>query len=110
MNHRDKRAGSPHRFVSRVELREVLGKTEMDEQRLPELIEKVLVDSLYYPPPQLLPQESLYPGAVPNDFATWVASMLRIDCSASVRSLGRNGRSSHKPCRLNARSFEPQWM
>jgi hypothetical protein len=48
MNHRDWRAGSPHRFVSRVELREVLGKRAMDEQRLPELIEEVLVDSLYY--------------------------------------------------------------
>src|SRR5512135_1641092 len=46
MNHRDKQAGSPHRFVSRVELREALGKRAMDEQRLPELIEEVLVDSL----------------------------------------------------------------
>jgi hypothetical protein len=66
MNHRDRRAGNPHRFVSRVKLREVLGKRAMDEQCFPELIEEVLVESLYYPP-QLLPQASLDPpGAGPK--------------------------------------------
>lgn len=34
--------------MSRVELRGVLSKRPMDEQCLPELIEEVLVDSLYY--------------------------------------------------------------
>ena len=104
MNHRDRRAGSPHRFVSRVKLREVSGKRAMGEQRLPELIEAVLVDSRYYlrhPYTQVLFPMTLRRG---------VTSMLRSDCSASVRLLCRNGRSSHEPCRLNARSLEPQWM
>jgi len=41
-------ANMPFRFVSCMELREVLGKRAMDEHRLLELIEEVPADSIYY--------------------------------------------------------------
>ena len=41
MTDRDKRASTPFRFVSCMELREVLGKEAMDEQRLLEPVEEV---------------------------------------------------------------------
>ena len=45
MPHRS--ANMPFRFVSCMELREVLGKRAMDEHRLLELIEEVPADSIY---------------------------------------------------------------
>ena len=41
-------ATMPFRFISCMELREVLSKRAMDEHRLLELIEEVPADSIYY--------------------------------------------------------------
>lgn len=43
-----RRAKEPFRFVSCMELREILSKRAMDEQRLLEIIEEVHPDSIYY--------------------------------------------------------------
>jgi hypothetical protein len=56
----------------------------MDEQGLPVLIEKVPVESIYYHPHSNYLRHPFTQGLFPNDFAMWVHSMLRIDCSASV--------------------------
>jgi hypothetical protein len=70
--------------VGCTELREVFGKRVMDEQGLPVLIEKVPVESIYYHPHSNYLRHPFTQGLFPNDFAMWVHSMLRIDCSASV--------------------------
>ena len=109
MTDRDKRASTPFRFVSCMELREVLGREAMDEQRLLEPVEEVPGDSIYYHTHSYYLRHPYTQVLFPNDFATWVTTMLRIDCSASVWPMSRSGSSSHEPCRPNARPLEPRW-
>lgn len=68
-----RRAENPFRFVSCIELREVLGKRAMDEQRLLEIIEEVPADSIYYHTHSYYLRHAYTQGLFPNDFATWVA-------------------------------------
>jgi hypothetical protein len=72
MNHPERRAASPFRFVSCIELREVLAKEAMDEQRLLELIEEVPGDSIYYHTHSYYLRHPHAQRLFPNDFATWV--------------------------------------
>ena len=67
-----RRAGSPFRFVSCMELREVMGQRAMDEQRLLELIEEIPADSIYYHTHSYYLRHAYAQGLFPNDFATWV--------------------------------------
>ncbi|HKW86915.1 MAG TPA: DUF5752 family protein [Nitrospiraceae bacterium] len=67
-----RRADSPFRFVSCMELREVLGQRATDEQRLLELIEEVPSDSIYYHTISYYLRHAYAQGLFPNDFATWV--------------------------------------
>ena len=69
----DQMAAHPFRFYSCMELRKVLGKRAMDEQRLLELIEEVPADSIYYHTHSYYLRHSYIQGPFPNDFATWVA-------------------------------------
>jgi len=69
----DRRAQQPFRFVSCMELREVLGKRAMDEQRLLEIVEEAPADSIYYHTHSYYLRHSYRQGLFPNDFATWVA-------------------------------------
>jgi hypothetical protein len=55
-----------------MELREVLAKAAMDEQRLLELIEEVPGDSIYYHTHSYYLRHPYAQGIFPNDFATWV--------------------------------------
>ena len=73
MNQRDRRASAPLRFVSCMELREVLAKNAIDERRLLELIEEVPGDSIYYHTHSYYLRHPYTQGLFPNDFATWVA-------------------------------------
>lgn len=66
-----RRATKPFRFVSCMELREVLGKRAMDEHRLLELIEEVPLDSIYYHTHSYYLRHAYNQGLFPNDFATW---------------------------------------
>lgn len=68
-----RRAENQFRFVSSIELREVLGKRAMDEQRLLEIIEEVPEDSIYYHTHSYYLRHAYTQGLFPNDFATWVA-------------------------------------
>lgn len=68
-----RRAAQPFRFFSCMELRQVLGKRAMDEQRLLELIEEVPADSIYYHTHSYYLRHSDSQGLFPNDFATWAA-------------------------------------
>lgn len=68
-----RRAESPFRFVSCMELREILGKRAMDEQRLLEIIEEAPPDSIYYHTNSYYLRHPYSQGLFPNDFATWVA-------------------------------------
>lgn len=68
-----RRATSPFRFVSCMDLREVLGARAHDEQRLLELIEEVPLDSIYYHTHSYFLRHAYLQGLYPNDFATWVA-------------------------------------
>jgi hypothetical protein len=56
-----------------MELREVLGKRAMDEQRLLEIIEEAPPDSIYYHTNSYYLRHPYSQGLFPNDFATWVA-------------------------------------
>jgi len=67
------KATRPFRFFSCMELRKVLGKRAMDEQRLLELIEEVPADSIYYHTHSYYLRHSYSQGLFPNDFAAWVA-------------------------------------
>ena len=67
-----RRAESPFRFVSCMELREVMGQRAMDEQRLLELIEEIPADSIYYHTHSYYLRHAYAQGLFPNDFATWV--------------------------------------
>jgi len=69
----DHRARQPFRFRCCMELREVLGKRAMDEQRLLEIIEEAPADSIYYHTHSYYLRHSYQEGLFPNDFATWVA-------------------------------------
>lgn len=71
------RATQPFRFYSCVELRKVLGKRAMDEQRLLELIEEVPADSIYYHTHSYYLRHSYTQGLFPNDFATWAALLVQ---------------------------------
>ncbi|MBI3806741.1 MAG: hypothetical protein HY281_04385 [Nitrospirae bacterium] len=65
-------ANTPFRFVSCMELREVLGKRAMDEHRLLELIEEVPADSIYYHTHSYFLRHAYTQQLYSNDFATWV--------------------------------------
>ena len=65
-------ANMPFRFVSCMELREVLGKRAMDEHRLLELIEEVPADSIYYHTHSYFLRHAYTQQLYSNDFATWV--------------------------------------
>ena len=65
-------ANMPFRFVSCMELREVLGKRAMDEHRLLELIEEVPTDSIYYHTHSYFLRHAYTQQLYSNDFATWV--------------------------------------
>jgi hypothetical protein len=65
-------ANMPFRFVSCIELREVLGKRAMDEHRLLELIEEVPADSIYYHTHSDFLRRSYTQQLYSNDFAAWV--------------------------------------
>src|SRR5438309_946609 len=67
-----RRAVNPFRFVSCMELREVMGQRAMDEQRLLELIEEIPADSIYYHTHSYYLRHPYSQGLFPNDFATWV--------------------------------------
>lgn len=69
----EQRAKQPFRFVSCMELREVLGKRALDEGRLLEIIEEVPADSIYYHTHSYYLRHPYSQGLYPNDFATWVA-------------------------------------
>jgi len=70
MPHRS--ANMPFRFVSCMELREVLGKRAMDEHRLFELIEEVPADSIYYHTHSYFLRHAYTQQLYSNDFASWV--------------------------------------
>ena len=70
MPHRS--ANMPFRFVSCMELREVLGKRAMDEHRLLELIEEVPADSIYYHTHSYFLRHAYTQQLYLNDFASWV--------------------------------------
>src|SRR5262249_27962207 len=61
----------PFRFISCMELREVLGKRAMDEHRLLELIEEVPADSIYYHTHSSFLRHAYTQQVYSNDFATW---------------------------------------
>jgi hypothetical protein len=65
-------ANMPFRFVSCMELREVLGKRAMDEHRLLELIEEVPADSIYYHTHSYFLRHAYTQQLYSNDFASWV--------------------------------------
>ena len=69
----DNRAQESFRFVSCMELREILGKRAMDEARLIEIIEEAPPDSIYYHTHSYYLRHAYIQGVFPNDFATWVA-------------------------------------
>ena len=68
----DRSAQMPFRFVSCMELREVLGKRAMDKHRLRELIEEVPADSIYYHTHSYFLRHAYSQQLYSNDFATWV--------------------------------------
>jgi len=70
MPHRS--ANMPFRFVSCMELREVLGKRATDEHRLLELIEEVPADSIYYHTHSYFLRHAYTQQLYSNDFASWV--------------------------------------
>ena len=65
-------ANIPFRFISCMELREVLGKRAMDEHRLLELIEEVPADSIYYHTHSYFLRHAYTQQLYSNDFASWV--------------------------------------
>src|SRR5438046_10084733 len=67
------RAQESFRFVSCMELREILGKRAMDESRLLEIIEEAPADSIYYHTHSYYLRHPYSQGVLPNDFATWAA-------------------------------------
>jgi uncharacterized protein DUF5752 len=69
----EKRVKQPFRFVSCMELREILGKRAMDESRLLEIIEEAPADSIYYHTHSYYLRHPYSQGVFPNDFATWAA-------------------------------------
>jgi len=68
----DHRAQQPFRFFSCMELREIMGKRAMDEQRLLEIIEEAPPDSIYYHTHSYYLRHPYTQRLFPNDFATWV--------------------------------------
>jgi hypothetical protein len=65
-------ANLPFRFVSCIELREVLGKRAMDEHRLLELIEEAPPDSIYYHTHSYYLRHAYTQQLYSNDFAAWI--------------------------------------
>src|SRR5262245_58302631 len=65
-------ATMPFRFISCMELRDVLGKRAMDEHRLLELIEEVPVDSIYYHTHSSFLRHACTQQLYSDDFAIWV--------------------------------------
>ncbi|MGQ0809865.1 MAG: DUF5752 family protein [Nitrospiraceae bacterium] len=68
-----RRAANPFRFVSCMELREILGKRAMDEQRLLEIIEEAPADSIYYHTHSYYLRHAYTQQSYSSDFAAWVA-------------------------------------
>lgn len=97
MNHRDRRASSPLRFVSCMELREALARGTMDEQRLLELIEEVPGDSIYYHTHSYYFRHPYAQGPFPNDFATWVTLYAQDRLLGERLANEQEGGSSHEP-------------
>lgn len=67
-----KRASAPFRFISCMELREILGKRAIDVQRMLEIIEEAPADSIYYHTHSYYLRHPFAQGLFSNDFATWV--------------------------------------
>jgi hypothetical protein len=65
-------ANMPFRFVSCMELREVLGKRALDEHRLLELVEEAPADSIYYHTHSYFLRHAYTQQLYSNDFANWV--------------------------------------
>lgn len=69
----DSQARQPFRFSSCMELREIMGKRAMDEQRLLEIIEEAPPDSIYCHTHSYYLRHPYTQRLFPNDFATWAA-------------------------------------
>jgi len=72
-----RRAQSPFRFVSCMELREIMGVRAHDEQRLLEVIEEAPLDCIYYHTHSYFLRHEYLQSLYPNDFATWAAVHVR---------------------------------
>lgn len=64
-------------FTGCVEIKELLGKTAHDAQKLLELIEEVPTDSIYFHTHSYFLRHVYIAGTYPNDFATWAAIQVR---------------------------------
>src|SRR5260370_9165629 len=69
----EQRAKQPFRFVSCMEVREILGKCAMGESGLLEIIEEAPADSMYQHTHSYYLRHPYSQGVFPNDFATWAA-------------------------------------
>ena len=70
-------ARTPFHFHGCWELREMLGRRAYDERELLEHLEEVPLDSIYFHTHSCFLRERTFPGAYPNDFATWAAIQVR---------------------------------
>ena len=70
-------ARTPFHFLGCWELREMLGRRAYDERELLEHLEEVPLDSIYFHTHSCFLNERSFPGAYPNDFATWAAIQVR---------------------------------
>src|SRR5262249_56355497 len=76
---RDRGGGgmTPFHFHGCWELHEMLGRRAYDERELLEHLEEVPLDSIYFHTHGGFLRERTFPGAYPNDFATWGAIQVR---------------------------------
>jgi hypothetical protein len=73
----ERSARNPFHFLGCWELREMLGRRAWDERELLEHLEEVPVDSIYFHTHSFFLRQRSFPGAYPNDFATWAAIQVR---------------------------------
>lgn len=73
----DRVARAPFHFHGCWELHEMLGRRAYDERELLEHLEDVPLDSIYFHTHGCFLRERTFPGAYPNDFATWAAIQVR---------------------------------
>ena len=73
----DRTARAPFHFHGCWELHEMLGRRAYDERELLEHLEDVPLDSIYFHTHGCFLRERTFPGAYPNDFATWAAIQVR---------------------------------